>query len=203
MLKKHFYLRLNVADNGQLMGASGVEVLGSLYDVEFVDGSCNSLFSGCTDFMFTTADEAAQASLALIEQVLLDSPVGNFDSVPYLTNGMYPSRGSWGRLYLDWAIIETPYARSEHWYHGTVVSVSWVRNWWGTQIDEFGDGYQALDYDTTRSGRSAYAAWDEASSTPTPTPEPVTAPVPEPGTIVLLSSGLIGMGIARRKFKGR
>ena len=42
--------------DGTLRGATGVEVAGSVYDVEFVEGSCSSLFAGCdedSDFLFT------------------------------------------------------------------------------------------------------------------------------------------------------
>ncbi len=41
---------------GILHGASGVDVGGTLYDVEFLDGTCIVLFNGCdqsSDFTFT------------------------------------------------------------------------------------------------------------------------------------------------------
>ncbi len=46
---------LNVSD-GQFLGATGVDVGGTLYDVTFVDGTCITLFDGCNeiaDFDFT------------------------------------------------------------------------------------------------------------------------------------------------------
>ena len=75
---------------GQLFGASGVDVGGTLYDVEFLDGSCITLFNGCddvSDFTFQTSLAASVASQALLDQVFLDGPLGNFDSSPNLTNG--------------------------------------------------------------------------------------------------------------------
>ena len=45
---------LNVS-NGNLLGASGVDVNGVLYDVAFQDGICEQLYSGCdqnSDFPF-------------------------------------------------------------------------------------------------------------------------------------------------------
>lgn len=52
--------------DGLLTGASGVNVGGTLYDVEFLDGSCAALF----------------------DQVLLNvAGLGNFDSNPWLTLG--------------------------------------------------------------------------------------------------------------------
>ena len=80
---------LNVV-GGQLMGASGVLVDGGLYDVQFLDGTCIDLYNGCdyvSDFTFQTEASANLASQALLDQVFLDGPSGNFDSVPGLTNG--------------------------------------------------------------------------------------------------------------------
>ena len=80
---------LNVV-GGQLMGASGVLVDGSLYDVQFLDGTCIDLYNGCdyvSDFTFQTEASANLASQALLDQVFLDGPSGNFDSVAGLTNG--------------------------------------------------------------------------------------------------------------------
>jgi hypothetical protein len=75
---------LNVVD-GQLMGASGVNVDGNLYDVQFLDGTCIGLYNGCdeiSDFTFQTEASALLASQALLDQVFLDSPEGMFDSNP-------------------------------------------------------------------------------------------------------------------------
>ncbi len=79
---------LNVV-GGQLVGASGVDVDGALYNVQFVDGSCVSVFYGCevSDFDFQTQALAVLATQALLDQVLLDGPLGLFDSDPELTAG--------------------------------------------------------------------------------------------------------------------
>ena len=82
---------LNVID-GQLHGASGVLVDGSLYDVQFLDGTCIDLYNGCTDvsdFTFPTSASAILASQALLDQVFLDGVDGQFDSAPSLTNGCF------------------------------------------------------------------------------------------------------------------
>lgn len=79
---------LNVS-GGKLLGASGVDVSGTLYDVQFIDGSCASVFSGCdsaSDFDFDVSG-ALHASIALLTQVFVDGPLGNFDTVPSLTTG--------------------------------------------------------------------------------------------------------------------
>jgi len=82
---------LNVV-GGQLLGASGVNVGGTLYDVQFLDGTCAAVFSGCdnaaTDFDFTTLAAATAAAQALLDQVLLDGPSGSFDTDPELQFGI-------------------------------------------------------------------------------------------------------------------
>ncbi len=80
---------LNVID-GQLHGAFGVDVGGTLYDVEFLDGSCVELFTGCdelSDFTFPDEASAALAAQALLDQVFVDGVGGEFDSDPGLTEG--------------------------------------------------------------------------------------------------------------------
>jgi hypothetical protein len=70
---------------GILTGATNVDVGGSFYDVVFVDGTCAAVFNGCddpTDFIFPTSATAVAASQALIDQVFLDGPLGQFDSNP-------------------------------------------------------------------------------------------------------------------------
>lgn len=80
----------NIDSNGVLLGASGVIVNGQSYDVQFTNGSCNSLFSNCdpTQFTFHDSTSANAAAQALLDQVFIDlSSTMNFDSNPALTNG--------------------------------------------------------------------------------------------------------------------
>jgi hypothetical protein len=81
---------LNIDVNGKLVGASGVNVGGTLYSVQFMEGTCISLFSGCdstTDFTFQTQADAVGAVQSLLDQVFIDGLFGNFDSVPARTFG--------------------------------------------------------------------------------------------------------------------
>jgi len=82
----------------QLVGARNVLVSERYYDVVFRMGTCRDLFSGCestTDFFFTydfsgenpADNEAELASVALLDQVLIDGPDGPFDTFPELTFG--------------------------------------------------------------------------------------------------------------------
>src|ERR1700761_9483198 len=80
---------LEINSSGQLTGAEGVLIDGSLYDVTFEDGTCTALFNGCnsaSDFTFnyTTAPDAAHA---LLNQVFVDEPGHPFNSDPDLTFG--------------------------------------------------------------------------------------------------------------------
>lgn len=73
---------LTVDANGILTGATGVIVNGKSYTVSFVDGDCAAAYGSCTAaaFDFTTESDAHAAAQALLDQVLIDSPAGNFDT---------------------------------------------------------------------------------------------------------------------------
>ena len=74
---------------GQLLGASGVEVGGILYNVVFLDGTCIDLYGGCEDdfdFTFQSSEDALEASQVLLDLVFIDGPLGNFDTESELTN---------------------------------------------------------------------------------------------------------------------
>jgi len=71
---------------GRLMGAFGVQVNGTFYDVAFVDGTCVSLFDGCdelSDFVVNDLEDSIAFAQA-IENILGNDP---FDREPELTNG--------------------------------------------------------------------------------------------------------------------
>jgi hypothetical protein len=96
---------------GQLIGASGVDVGGKLYDVSFGDGSCVFLFNGCdedSDFPFPSLADGLLAAQALADQVFnSDSILGSFDSDPGLTRGCH------GLLVSDYCIIYIPHALAQ------------------------------------------------------------------------------------------
>jgi hypothetical protein len=162
---------LNVV-GGQLVGASGVDVLGSLYNVEFVDGTCIDLFTGCddpSDFTFNTQAQATLASEALLDQVFLDGTY-NFDSEPALTSGCYAP---------DDCYAETVFATD-----GT----DWSSISADNSVVEIVDGlvlyYGALPTDMTGNPYEVFARW---------------TPVPEPSTASLLALGLVGIAAIRRR----
>ena len=74
-----------VVSAGELLGATGVNVDGTVYDIQFVEGSCIDVYDGCddvSDFPFATLADATLAAQALLDQVLLDSASGDFDTFP-------------------------------------------------------------------------------------------------------------------------
>ncbi len=74
--------------SGQLIGAQGIDVNGTLYDVEFVDGTCNAVFGDCVNpdnFVFVDSEAGRAASAALIEQVF--DTHEDIDDDPWRTRG--------------------------------------------------------------------------------------------------------------------
>lgn len=78
---------LLVNGSHQLTGGTGVNVGGVLYDVSFAQcgpTSGGGLTSACTPY-FHTATDAAAAAQALLDQLFIDGPDGQFDSNPGAT----------------------------------------------------------------------------------------------------------------------
>ena len=171
---------LQVDGSGKLLGADGVDVGGTLYDVRFVDDSCAALYSDCdsvADFPFATPAGADLASEALLAQVLLDGALGSFDTVQHLTNGCEP-------------FIIQPQCRvfTPKEFIGTILIVSAAANWnieGGDQVAGFGTGEGTS---TSGSDTATYALWSLHSSA-----------APLPGTLSCLGLGLFALVLANRR----
>jgi len=170
-------LTLNVVD-GQLVGASNVDVGGDLYDVLFTDGSCITLFSGCdsnSDFLFTTEAAALAVATALDQQVFVDGAQGDFDTVPGLTSDCG---------YSVVCEVYVPYMTN-----GTTVQVTRVENRAPPGPDEVEGGRLLLTVSTDLSQESENYAATYA----------VLTAVPEPSTGLLVAIGLAGLGARQRR----
>ena len=172
----HASVMWQVDSLGQLTGATGVEVSGTLYDVQFVEGSCINIFNGCdapSDFLFNTITSAMNASQALMDQVLLDNSYGSFDTHPDLTSGCSSS---------GYCYVLTPFSVD---FHG--VNANRAENGIYANFQD-GVGFDGISpvYDVGNDPASTYAQWSLHSD-------------PEPGTFALLSLGLVaGFGVHRR-----
>lgn len=178
-------------ENGQLTGAQNVRVGSDLYDVLFVDGSCNSLFQECGDanapytIAFDSQPDATAAEQALLDQVFLDDIfIGgveyDFDDDPSLTSGCELS-------FL--CVMRTPFAASS-----TTVDLAGIVNFnLSTPNASAGITSVSSEFDTTRNSATVFTVFNI---------QPGIQPgVPEPSTWLMMLAGfaLTGFALKRRK----
>lgn len=169
---------LIIDGNGILTGATGVNVGGALFDVEFIDGTCVSLFSGCdqnTDFALNSLGSRPDvAGQALLDQVL----IGVFDTNPELVRGC--SNTSFCQI-----DIPTQTGAPGNFFGG------FLQNDTGLNSDVAG----IVQYSVNRDTGANRPAETFARFTPQ------VGAIPEPGTwaMMLLGFGVIGALMRRRR----
>lgn len=163
------------ASTGKLLGATGVLVAGKSYDVQFKDGSCDGLGLCGNPFVFDDFFRATAAAEALLDQVFIDTAQGDFDSVPFLTEGCISEEVA--------CTVMIPYAMDITNAHLITAENS--------ADEEFGDGVfnflESRTSDTTENSGMVYALWTPSRA------------VPEPGTLALTAAvGVALLGGRRR-----
>jgi hypothetical protein len=165
-----------------LMGASGVNVNGSIYNVQFLPGSCVSTYAGCDDifdFTFHSGADADAASQALLDQVI--NAYITVDRNPGVMNGVGSSVS--GEIYTPWGRDESQ----------GIVTYDYVRNHIQDPFDTnfCGIGECILPNPNSFFGPNTpqtWAKWTEVS------------PVPVPAAIWLFGTGILGLiGFSKRR----
>lgn len=170
---------LIVDGTGQLRGAEGVIVSGKVYNVQFLEGSCVELFSGCdalSDFDFANRADSLAAAEALLAQVFLDGLQGEFDTDPGSIFGCASAASSCNTLIPDelFGAIQLRGAAS---FNAAI---------------EANDATSSAFF-ATSDPSSAFASVNYARFSL------VSTAVPEPATWLMLIVGLFGIGGAMRK----
>lgn len=176
-----------IVESGKLVGATGVMVNGVSYDVEFVDGTCIGVFSGCNPslFAFNTMSDATTAAEALLNQVFSNAFAGGlYDVNPGILSGC--NAGT------DHCDVVTLYAFATD----VVVKGVAAMNYWNSEVDYTYNAAAHIAMDTGYIGNVTYAKWATSASAQ-------DNQVPEPSTLWLTGAAFALLAFSRRKWVNR
>lgn len=160
--------------SGQLLGVDGVDVNGTLYNVDFLEGSCYTFFAPCLsnddlDFDITLA---LDASWALKEQAFDVPEWSLYTSNPSMTNGCEDLYGC--TIFTAYSVNSDPMGNAQY-FNGDGL-------FFFDTVNTCGLCYRADD--TTTNPTTVFAIWEEASG---------PSPVPVPAAAWLFGSALAGL----------
>lgn len=173
---------VQIVENGILTGATGVDVGGTSYDVEFLDGTCAAVFGGCNssgDFTFTTFESGRLAAQSLLDQVFIDGVLGQFDTNPALTRGCSAPLSCHVLIPIEFSPLNTNVVDAQ-------VSINV-----GSGFDDANATFNLYrpNFDTSPSLGQVFARFTLSS----------VAAVPEPNTWAMMLMGFSAMGVALRR----
>lgn len=182
-----------IVSNGILQGATGVNVDGTLYDVAFSTGACTALFNGCneaSDFTFTTEASSLLAARALLDQVFIDGPLGQFDTDPFLTVSCSENGSNSCLFRIPIGTVRSPHEAGGPIFASGVANYAAVRG-------------VPRDFDRIFTNVNFPSDGDILNFAVFSNAPPITAAVPEPGTWAMMLLGFGFVGGAMRGSKRR
>ncbi|MCP4075295.1 MAG: PEP-CTERM sorting domain-containing protein [Gammaproteobacteria bacterium] len=189
---------LNIDTNGILMGIDDVDVNGTLYNVDFVEGSCYTLFAPCintNDDPFTFNLEGARAASRALKDIFELPENSYYDLNVETTFGCADAEFG--------CSMWTAYAMGAD-NMGRAYFTNGNEDWFGLFPNNvpsmFGNPMKADD--TNFMEGTVYAIWEDASGACVENCNGDggdTTAVPEPSILVLFAAGLFGIRFARRR----
>lgn len=176
---------LVIDENGILTGATGVDVLGVSYDVEFLDGTFAEVFGDGSGLAFSGSEPqgAVAAAQSLLDQVFL----GIYDDNPNLVRGC--SFANYCNVYVPYEVRDTFLVAGAARNFSSSVGLA----------DATFVGGSSLDQDTSRNAIQTSARFSLSNVVP----PPVSGAVPEPATWAMMLFGFFGVGGTLRSTRGR
>jgi hypothetical protein len=183
---------LIIDSNGQLTGATGVDVLGVSYDVEFVKDTFSNVYADIAALQALPFVQAGSAGVVAAGQSLLDQVlIGAFDDRPQLTFGCDATSACSTIIGFN--------------FDGTSAGYLVVTNF--SSMFEFQQSDRVIlgstnvfasDLDSFPLNFAGNAARFSVSQATTP---PINSAVPEPSTWAMMLLGFFGIGGAMRKLR--